>query len=102
MLVINQKERNILMKKIVRLTENELKGIMENCVTRALQKKAVVTEHIDHDREIKLAQKTLCKFPLSDVGMRLEGTRFYGQFQRMRDSIVELNNSLIRYIRGEK
>ena len=100
--MINQKERNILMKKIVRLTENELKGIMENCVTRALQKKAVVTEHIDHDREIRLAQKTLCKFPLSDVGLRLEGTQFYGQFQKIRDAIVDLNDALISYIRREK
>ena len=90
------------MKKGVRLTESELKSILHNSIARALQKKAVVTEHIDHDREIRLAQKTLCKFALSDVGLRLEGTQFYGQFQRMRDSIVDLNNSLIKYIRGEK
>ena len=90
------------MKKIVRLTEGEIKGILHNSIARALQQKAIVNEIIDHDREIRLAQKTLCKFPLGDVGMRLEGTQFYGQFQRMRDSIVELNNSLIKYIRGEK
>ena len=90
------------MKKIVRLTETELKQLMENCVTRAMQHNAVINEPVDYDREIRLAQKTLCKFPLSDVGLRLEGTQFYGQFLRMRDSIVELNNSLIRYIRGEK
>lgn len=90
------------MKKIVRLTEGEIKGILHNSIARALQQKAIVNEIIDHDREIRLAQKTLCKFPLGDVGMRLEGTQFYGQFQRMRDSIVELNNSLLRYIRGEK
>ena len=90
------------MKKIVRLTETELKQLMENCVTRAMQHNAVINEHVDYDREIRLAQKTLCKFPLSDVGLRLESTQFYGQFKRMRDSIVELNNSLIKYIRGEK
>ena len=90
------------MKKRVRLTENELKGILHNSIARALQQKAIVNEHIDNDREIRLAQKTLCKFPLSDVGLRLESTQFYSQFQRMRDSIVELNNSLIKYIRGEK
>lgn len=100
--MINQNIQNINMKKRVRLTESELKSILHNSIARALQQKAIVNEHIVNDREIKLAQKTLCKFPLSDVGMRLEGTRFYGQFQRMRDSIVELNNSLIRYIRGEK
>lgn len=90
------------MKKIVRLTESELKQLMQNCVTRAVQHNAVINEHVDYDREIRLAQKTLCKFPLSDVGLRLESTQFYGQFKRMRDSIVELNNSLIKYIRGEK
>lgn len=90
------------MKKIVRLTESELKQLMENCISRAMQHNAIINEHVDYDREIRLAQKTLCKFPLSDVGLRLESTQFYGQFQRMRDSIVELNNSLIRYIRGEK
>ena len=90
------------MKKIVRLSESELKQLMQNCVTRAMQHNAVINEHVDYDREIRLAQKSLCKFPLSDVGLRLESTQFYGQFKRMRDSIVELNNSLIKYIRGEK
>lgn len=90
------------MKKIVRLTESELKQLMQNCVTRAMQHNAVISEHVDYDREIRLAQKSLCKFPLSDVGLRLESTQFYGQFKRMRDSIVELNNSLIKYIRGEQ
>ena len=90
------------MKKIVRLTETELKQLMENCVTRAMQNQSVVTEHIDHDREIRLAQKTLCKFPLSDVGLRLEGTQFYGQFKRVRDAIVDLNDALISYIRQGK
>ncbi len=90
------------MKKIVRLTENELKGILHNCVTRALQKKTVVNEHIDHDNEIRLVQKTLCKFPLDDVGMRLEGTRFYGQYKKVCDAIVDLNDALISYIRQGK
>ena len=90
------------MKKVVRLTEKELKRIMYESVKKALQNKAIINEHMASEREIRLAQKTLCKFPLSDVGLRLESTQCYGQFQRMRDSIVELNNSLIKYIRGEK
>ena len=90
------------MKKIVRLTEGEIKGILHNSIARALQQKAIVNEHIDLDREIKLAQKSLCKFPLSDVGLRLEGTQFYGQFKKVRDTIIDLNDSLIKYIRGEK
>ena len=101
--MINNKIQNIAMKKIVRLTEDELQRVMRESVTRALQQKnVVISESIDWEREIRLAQKTLCKFPLSDVGLRLEGTQFYSQFKRMRDSIVELNNSLIKYIRGEK
>lgn len=81
---------------IVRLTENELKEIMGKCVRRAL-----IKEHIDMQREIKLAQQTLCKFPLSDVGLRLEGTQFYSQYQQMKDAVINLNNALIHYIRGE-
>lgn len=90
------------MKKIVRLTESELKQLMENCVARALQKKAVINEHVDYDREIKLAQKSLCKFPLSDIGLRLESTPFYGKFKMVRDAIVDLNDALISYIRQGK
>lgn len=90
------------MKKIVRLTESEIKGILHNSIARALQQRAVINEHVDYDREIKLAQKSLCKFPLGEVGMRLEGTRFYGQFQKVRDAIVDLNDALISYIRQGK
>lgn len=85
------------MKKIVRLTEEELKRLMHNSVQRALMR-----ESVNMEREIILAQKTLCKFPLSEVGLRLEGTQFYRQFKRMRDELVSLNNSLIDYIKKEK
>ena len=90
------------MKKTVRLTEEELKRVMHESVKRALENRVVINEHVDCEREIVLAQKTLCKFPLSKVGLRLEGTKFYSQFQRMRDAIVELNNSLIKHIRKER
>lgn len=79
-----------------------MKAILHNSIAGALQHNAIINEHVDNAREIRMAQKTLCKFPLGEVGMRLEGTRFYGQFQCMRDSIIDLNNSLIKYIRGEK
>lgn len=85
------------MKKIVRLTEEELKRLMHSSVQRALMR-----ESVNMEREIILAQKTLCKFPLSEVGLRLEGTQFYRQFKRMRDELVSLNNSLIDYIKKEK
>ena len=90
------------MRKIVRLTENELKQLMHNSVVKALENKDVVNEQVDWEREIRLAQKTLCKFPLSEVGLRLEGTKFYKQFQKVRDELVTLNNSLIDYIRKGK
>lgn len=91
------------MKKIVRLTEDELHRVMRESVTRALQQKnVVISESIDWEREIRLAQKALCKFPLSEVGLRLEGTQFYDKFKKVRDELVDLNNALIDYIRKEK
>jgi len=90
------------MKKIVRLTESELKQLMENCVARAMQTKAVVNEHVDWEREIRLAQKTLMKMSplLTDLGLRLDGTRFRLLYLDVRDSLIALNNALIQHIKG--
>ena len=96
--MINIKQTRIPMKKIVRLTESELKGIMRKSVVRALQQ---MNESINNDREIRLAQKALSKFPISEVGMRLEGTQFNGQFKKIREAIIDLNDALIKYIRKE-
>ena len=92
------------MKKIVRLTENELKQLMHNSVVKALENKDVVNEQVDLEREIALAQKTLMKMNplLSDLGLRLDGTRFRLLYQDVRDSLVTLNNALIQHIKGEK
>lgn len=92
------------MKKIVRLTESELKGILHNSLVRALETKAVVNEHIDKEREIRLAQKELYNMGknLSSVGLRLDGTRFYSLYKQMADAMLELNNALIKHIRKEK
>ena len=93
------------MKKIVRLTEEELQRVMKESVTRALQQKnVVITEHVDWEREIALAHKTLMKMSplLTDLGLRLDGTKFKPLFKDVRDSLVALNNSLIEYIRKEK
>lgn len=91
------------MRKIVRVTEEELKRVMRESVKRALQNKAIINEHVDLEREIALAQKTLMKMNplLSDLGLRLEGTRFRLLYQDVRDSIVALNNALIKHIKGE-
>lgn len=101
--MINQKAYNISMKKIVRLTESELKQLMENCVTRAMQTKAVVNEQVDWGREIRLAQKTLMKMSplLTDLGLRLDGTRFRLLYLDVRDSLIALNNALIQHIKRE-
>ena len=91
------------MRKIVRVTEDELKRVMRESVKRALQNKAIINEHVDLEREIALAQKTLMKMNplLSDLGLRLEGTRFRLLYQDVRDCIVALNNALIKHIKGE-
>ena len=87
------------MKRLVRLTEEDLMKVMHNSVQRALQE-----HYIDIDREIRLAQKELYQMGqnLSSVGMRLEGTKYYALYKKMADAMIELNSQLIKHIRGEK
>lgn len=91
------------MKKIVRLTEEELKRLMRESVTRALQDKEIVNENVDFDREIRLAQKVLMKMSpfLTELGLRLDGTRFRLLYLDVKDSLVALNNALTKHIKGE-
>ena len=87
------------MKKVVRLSEGELKEMLHNSVARALM------EHkFDVDRDVILAQKELYRMGqnLSSIGLRLDGTRYYSLYRKMADAMSELNNQLIKYIRGEK
>ena len=83
------------MKKVVRLTESELKGILERSARR------IVNEHINYDREIALAQKELYNMGknLSSIGMRLEGTEYYDLYRKMADCMTQLNNNLIRHLK---
>ena len=93
------------MKQIVRLTEGELKRVLRESVTRALkQKNVVINEQIDWEREIRLAQKTIMKMSplLTDLGLRLDGTKFKPLFKNVKDSLVALNDALIEHIRKEK
>lgn len=92
------------MRKIVRLTEEELKRVMRESVKRALQNKAIIQEHVDYEREIIQAQKTLMKISplLSDLGLRLDSTRFRLLYMDVKDSLVALNNALIQHIKGGK
>ena len=98
--MINIKQTRIPMKKIVRLTESELKGIMRKSVVRSLQQ----MNEINNDREIKLAQKELYQMGknLSSIGLRLDGTKFYSLYRKMADAMIELNDALIKQIRKEK
>lgn len=86
------------MKKIVRLTENELRRLMHNSVQRALMR-----ESVNMEREIILAQKTIMKMSpfLTELGLRLDGTRFRLLYLDVKDSLVALNNALIQHIKGE-
>ena len=92
-----KQNKHTKMKKIIRLTESDLQGIIENSAKR------IVKEHINTDREIALAQKELHKMgnSLSSIGLRLEGTKFRKLYLDMRNSMVALNNALIKEIRGE-
>jgi hypothetical protein len=85
-------------KTIIRLSEEELKNIMHESVKRALLK-----EYVEMEREIQLAHKTLMKMSplLTDLGLRLDGTRFRVLYQDVRDSMVALNNAMINHLRGE-
>lgn len=85
------------MVKRVILSEAELKRVLHDSVERAL-----IKEHVDMQREIVLAQKTVVKMStlLSDLGLRLDGTRYRHLYENVRDSLVALNSALIKHIKG--
>lgn len=84
-------------KKLVRLTENELNGIINKTTLRILKEGNEV-------RLAQLAQKELYKMGsgMSSVCLRLQGTRYEPMCKKMKDAIVELNNALIKDIKGER
>lgn len=98
MIDILTKKKDIRMKKVVRLTEDELKEMLHNSVAKTLQ------EHkFDVDRDIRLAQKELYQMGknLGSIGLRLDGTRYYSLYRKMADAMSELNNLLIKHLRKE-
>ena len=101
--LINYKDRNIskMNKRIIRLSESELQGIMHKCVEKALKHKLAMNESVDWDREVKQAHKTLMKMSplLTDLGLRLEGTKFRPLYQDVRDSLITLNDAIIKYLK---
>jgi hypothetical protein len=86
------------MRQLIRLTESDLKGIVNKSVERALN------ETIDRKRDIQLAQKELFSMGknLSSIGLRLQGTPYEPLYERMKDAMVRLNDTLIRDIRGNQ
>ena len=86
------------MKKILRLTESDLRNIVNKSVERAMN------ESIDKRREVELAQKELFSMGknLSSIGFRLQGTEYEPLYERMKDAMIRLNNTLIKDIRGNQ
>ena len=83
-------------QKITRLTMNDLSRLVETTA------KKVMKESINQDREIQLAYKEIQQMGkhLSSIGLRLDGTPYYQQYQRMKDEVVKLNNALIAHLKG--
>ena len=83
-------------QKITRLTMNDLSRLVETTAKR------VMKESINQDREIQLAYKEIQQMGkhLSSIGLRLDGTPYYQQYQRMKDEVVKLNNALIADLKG--
>lgn len=82
--------------KPTRLTLKDLSNIVESTAKR------VVNESVDQSREIQLAYKEIQQMGkhLSSIGLRLDGTPYYKQYQRIKDEMVKLNNALIAYMKG--
>ena len=80
-------------KKLVRLTESELHGIIHKTAERILRE----------GNEIRLAQKELYHMSsnMSSVCLRLQGTRYEPLADKMRAVVIELNDKLVKDIRGE-
>lgn len=83
-------------QKITRLTMNDLSRLVETTAKR------VMKESINQDREIQLAYKEIQQMGkhLSSIGLRLDGTPYYQQYQRIKDEVVKLNNALIAHLKG--
>ena len=83
------------MKRIVRLTESELQGLVDRSAKR------IINEQMRSNSEYQLAYKEVQQMgkQLSSIGLRLNGTEFEPLYQRMRDAVVGLNNALIKHLR---
>jgi hypothetical protein len=83
------------MNKIIRLNENDLKGIVERSAKR------LIKESVDI-QQIKYAQKELVKIGtiLSSVGLRLEDTPYRQQYKMIYHELSKLNSALIKHLKG--
>ena len=91
-----KQNKDTKMKKIMRMTESDLLGIVNESAKR------IVKEHINTENEIRLAYKELQQMGkhLSSLGLRLDGTRYRPLFDQLRDAMVQLNNELIKAMKG--
>lgn len=80
-------------KKLVRLTESELHGIIHKTAERILKE----------GNEIRHAQKELYGIGsnISSICMRLENTKYEDLAQRLKEAAISLNDKLLKQIRGE-
>ena len=83
------------MNKIIRLTENDLNGIVERSAKR------IIKESVDI-QQIKYAQKELVKIGtiLSSLGLRLEDTPYSQQYKMIYHELNKLNSALIKHLKG--
>ena len=80
------------MKKLVRLTESELEGIVSKSVAR------IFNDSIEKAKEVELAQSELFSMGkgLSSIGFRLQGTPYEALYDRIREAFVRLNDALLK------
>ena len=85
------------MRKILRLTESELQGIIDESAKR------LVKEQIDSRREVNLAYKELQQMGkhLSSLGLRLDGTPYKNLYMEMKKAMSALNNAMLKELRGK-
>lgn len=84
--------------KIQRITQSDLLRLIENTVNR------VQEERVNMFREIVLAQKELMTMGkhLSSIGLRLQHTDYAPLFEKLKDDMIRLNNTLIKDIKGQR
>lgn len=84
------------LKRKIYMTEADFNRVLRESVDRIINE--------SNGNDIQQAQKELHSVgnTLSNLGMRLEGTRFHQQYKRMWNEVIKLNDLLIDEIRKNK